>query len=264
MPLGWVEDRHHRVITANHCYARLLGFVQAMAVRAMASKAPALANEDFEAIAGVVDTEEGRRMLANIRTYFVESEVSAESTEVRSGRGVCFWGRVQGSSARGWPGLGQAALGPGPGPGPWTGQPLPGGPAVPACTPPRRHAQTGPKIDWAELKKDVDPEFVAAHDEAIKGERLASQPWLGRAGVRWAMHGGRPPRQACLAPQPMQRALGAQGASARPRASCAGGAPLLRGLPASEVNHPLRAFSACNTAAAKPAAPPSTHAAVQV
>lgn len=117
MPLGWVEDRHHRVITANHCYARLLGFVQAMAVRAMASKAPALANEDFEAIAGVVDTEEGRRMLANIRTYFVESEVSAESTEVRSGRGVCFWGRVQGSSARGWPGLGQAALGPGPGPG---------------------------------------------------------------------------------------------------------------------------------------------------
>lgn len=29
--------------------------------------------------------------------------------------------------------------------------------------------QTGPKIDWAELKKSVDPTLVAAHDEAFKG-----------------------------------------------------------------------------------------------
>lgn len=30
-------------------------------------------------------------------------------------------------------------------------------------------SQTGPKIDWAELKKNVDPTLVSAHEEALKG-----------------------------------------------------------------------------------------------
>ncbi|KAL6776493.1 hypothetical protein ACKKBG_A21360 [Auxenochlorella protothecoides x Auxenochlorella symbiontica] len=83
---------------------------KAFPVRAMATQATTVSTADFEAVAALLDSDEGRRSLANIKSQFLESQ--ARLAEITS--------------------------------------------------------EAGPKIDWAELRKNVDPALVQAHDEALK------------------------------------------------------------------------------------------------
>lgn len=55
--------------------------VQSNAVRAFAAQASASTKSDFDALAAVIDSDEGRRQLANIRTQFLEAHVRLEELE---------------------------------------------------------------------------------------------------------------------------------------------------------------------------------------
>ena len=61
--------------------------LQSNAVRAFASQAPATSQSDFEALAAVIDSDEGRRQLAGIRAQFIEAQNRLEELDSQVGLG---------------------------------------------------------------------------------------------------------------------------------------------------------------------------------
>lgn len=77
--------------------------LQSNAVRAFASQAPATSQSDFEALAAVIDSDEGRRQLAGIRAQFIEAQNRLEEldSQVGPGRSETWWCRQEAELAVG-------------------------------------------------------------------------------------------------------------------------------------------------------------------